>query len=234
MPEQPEAPQTDRFKAEMPQIPGVGGTAAKTGGSQRGTLLIAGGLVAVLAAVLVLGRMVWKTRPVEPAPAPAAQIEVPADTPATTPDLPLPVATESSPVVAQIGEIAKSWDSRQFMFRNGTTGENVPALLIRLPGAAAAQAAGYWAFALKEAYGRCQLEYVTDLTKLRTDYGYRGANHPMVGNPCSLTLYDPLKYGAISGNVLARGAIAQGTDLRPPLGIEVKVRGKEILATRME
>jgi len=233
MPEQPEPRQTDRFKAEMPQIPGVGGTAAKTGGSQRGTLLIAGGLAAVLVAALVGGRLAWKTRRADPAPAPAPQIEIPVDAPATTPDLPLPVATESSPVVAQIGELAKPWDSRQFIFRNGATGENVPALLIRLPGAAA-QAAGYWAFGLKEAYGRCQLEYVADLGKLRTDYGYRGASHPMVGNPCSRTLYDPLKYGAIGGNVLARGAIVQGTDLRPPLGIEVKIRGKEILAVQME
>src|SRR5262249_18921725 len=136
--------------------------------------------------------------------------------------------------VAQVGELGKPWDSRQFMFHNGTSGENVPALLIRLPGASAAQAAGYWAFGLKEAYGRCRLDYVADLKKLRTDYGYRGANHPMVGNPCSRTVYDPLKYGAIGGNVLARGAIVQGTDLRPSLGIEVKIRGKEILAVQME
>ena len=56
----------------------------------------------------------------------------------------------------------------------------------------------------------------------------------MVGNPCSRSVYDPLKYAALPGNVLARGAVVQGSDLRPPLGIETKVHGKDILALRME
>jgi len=55
-----------------------------------------------------------------------------------------------------------------------------------------------------------------------------------LSNPCSRTVYDPLKYASLPGNVLARGAIVQGSDLRPPLGIEVKIQGKEILAIRME
>jgi hypothetical protein len=87
---------------------------------------------------------------------------------------------------------------------------------------------------MKPAYGNCQLEYIDDLAKLRSDYGYQQARHPMVGNPCSRSLYDPLKYAAIPGGVLARGAVVQGSDLRPPLGIEVKLKGKELLATRME
>jgi len=234
MPDDPQTPANDRFKAEMPQIPGVGGAVA-SGGPQRGTLLIAVGLAAVLLAMVVGGHLLWKTKKrSDPTPATVAQIDIPADTSTAAPDLTIPVATEMSPVVAVVGELARPWDSRQFSFRNGTTGETVPALLIRLPGGSAAQTAGYWAFGLKEAYGRCQLEYVADLTKLKTDYGFRGASHPMVGNPCSRTVYDPLKYGAIGGNVLARGAIVQGTDLRPPLGIEVKIKGKDILAVRME
>jgi len=43
-----------------------------------------------------------------------------------------------------------------------------------------------------------------------------------------------LKYAAIPGGVLARGAVVQGSDLRPPLGIEVKLKSKQILALRME
>src|SRR5262249_4651789 len=200
------------FKAEMPQIPGVGGGIAKASGPQRGTLLIVVGLAVVLLAVFVGGRMLKKTKKRgELTPAPVAQIDVPVDTPAATPDLVVPVATEMSPAVAVVGDLAKPWDSRPFSFRNATTGETVPALLIRLPGGPAGQAAGYWAFGLKEAYGRCQLEYVADLAKLKRDYGFRGASHPMVGNPCSRTVYDPLKYGAITGNVLARGAIVHGT-----------------------
>ena len=87
---------------------------------------------------------------------------------------------------------------------------------------------------MKPAYGNCQLEYVEDLQRLRSDYGYQQAKHPMVGNPCSRSLYDPLKYAAIPGGVLACGAVVQGSDLRPPLGIETKVHGKQILAVRME
>jgi hypothetical protein len=235
MPDQSQPPASDRFKAEMPQIPGVTGQAARRSGPGGGPWLVVGGLAAVLVAVFVGGRALSKSRRAETiaAPvAPAAQIDVPS-TPAL-PDLPVPVATESDPVVAQVGDLAKPWDSQQFTFRNRTTGENVPALLIRLPGGAGAQPSGYWALAMKAAYGNCRLEYVQDIARLRNDYSFRGANHPMIGNPCSRTVFDPLKYASISGNVLARGAIVQGTDLRPPLAIEVKIKGNAILATRTE
>ncbi len=87
---------------------------------------------------------------------------------------------------------------------------------------------------MKAAYSNCRLEYIDDLQKLRTDYGYQQARHPMVGNPCNRSVYDPLRYATLPGNVLARGAVVQGSDLRPPLGIETKVHGKQILAVRME
>ncbi len=83
-------------------------------------------------------------------------------------------------------------------------------------------------------YGNCQLEYITDLAKLKSDYDFKGAKHPMVGNPCSRTLYDPTKLTNLPGNVWVRGSIVQGSDLRPPLGIELKVQGKTIQAIRME
>jgi hypothetical protein len=236
MPDQPQLPTNDRFKAEMPQIPGVGGDAGRRTGPGGGPWLVVGGLAAVLVAVFVGGRVLSKSRraevPVAPSSQASAQIDVPAGP--VIPDLPVPVATESDPVVAQVGELAKAWHAKPFMFRNKDTGANVPALLIRLPGGGAGQAGGYWAFAMKAAYGSCQLEYVQDLGRLRNDYGYRAGSHPMIGNPCSRTVYDPLKYAAIPGNLLARGAIVQGTDLRPPLGIEVKIKSKDILAVRME
>jgi hypothetical protein len=234
MPDHPQPSASNRFKAEMPQIPGVGTAPERRAGPGGGPWLIAGGLAAVLAAVLVGGRLLSKSRHAETPAAPTAQIEVPSEASPAIPDLPLPVATEGNPVIARVGELGKGWDSRQFTFRNRATNENLPALLLRLPGPSSAQAAGYWAVVMKEAYGSCQLEYVQDLAKLRTDYGYRPAGHPMLGNPCSRTVYDPLKYASLPGNVLARGAIVQGSDLRPPLGIEVTVHGKDILATRME
>src|SRR6266478_2734171 len=231
MPEQPSQPPNDRFKAEMPQIPGVSTpTAIKPAGSGIPWLVMAG-LIAVLIALVVGGKVLSKSRRTETPPAPAAQIDVPAPVPDLTPSL--PVATEQNPAVAVTSEL-KPWSAKRFTFYNRLTGENVPALLVRLPTGSPSQASGYWSFAMKAAYGTCQLDYIDDLQKLRTEYGYQQARHPMVGNPCSRSVYDPLKYAPLPGNVLARGAVVQGSDLRPPLGIETKLQGKQILVVRME
>jgi hypothetical protein len=230
MPDQPNLPTNDKFKAEMPRIPGVTGPAAKSSGPS-GPWLVMIGLVAVLISVFVGGKLLSKPRRAEAPPQAAPQIEVPTPGPDLTASI--PVATPNNPVVATISEL-KPWHSKQFTFLNPLTGENVPALIVRLPTGSPAQASGYWSFAMKAAYGNCQLEYVVDLQTLKKDYGYNQARHPLVGNPCSRSLYDPLKYASIPGNVLARGAVIQGSDLRPPLGIEIKLNGKQILATRME
>jgi len=230
MQDQPSPPPNERFKAEMPQIPGVSTPSSKPSGS-GGPWLVIIGLVAVLTAVFVGGRMLSKPRRAE-TPPPAPQIEVPALVPDLTTSI--PVATEQAPVIASVSEL-KFWQSKPFTFRNRQTGENIPALIVRLPVGSPAQAGGYWSFAMRPAYGNCQLEYIEDLQTLRTDYGYRQAKHPLVGNPCSRSLYDPLKYAPLpGGSALARGAIVQGSDLRPPLSIEIQLKGKDILATRME
>ena len=230
MPDQPSQPPNDRFKAEMPQIPGVSSPKVVKPTTAGGPWLVMAGLVAVLIAVFIGGKVLSKPKRAEATP-PTAQIDVP--TP--VPDLiaSVPVVTEQEPVVAVISEL-KPWGAKQFTFHNRLTGENVPALIVRLPTGSPAQSSAYWSLAMKPAYGDCQLEYIDDLQKLRTDYGYLEARHPMVGNPCSRSLYDPLKYAPLPGNVLARGAIVQGSDLRPPLGIENRVHGKQILAVRME
>jgi hypothetical protein len=156
--------------------------------------------------------------------------------PSPAPDLSadVPVVAQPDSAVATVAALAKPWASQKFTFRDPTTGTTIAATVIRLPGGSPLQASAYWSFAMKPAYGNCQLEYVEDIQKLRANYGYRQARHPMVANPCTRSLYDPLKYATLPGNVLSRGAVVQGTDLRPPYGIEIKVRGKEILATRME
>lgn len=231
MPEQPsQPPPGDRFKAEMPQIPGVTVQTVKPTGTGVPWLIMAG-LVAVLIAVFVGGKILSKSRRTDAPPAPTAQIDIPAPVPDDAASV--PVATDQDPAVATISEL-KPWGAKQFTFRNRLTGENVPALIVRLPTGSSAQASGYWSFAMKPAYGNCQLDYIDDLEKLRTDYGYQQARHPMIGNPCNRSLYDPLKYAPLPGGVLARGAVVQGSDLRPPLGIESKIHGKEILAVRME
>jgi len=227
----PEQPAPDRFKPEMPKIPGVSGERPRSLSRRNLMGRFAAAILFVLLGLLLGAR--WALRPKQSGPAkPPPQIEVPAPEP--DPNAALPRATESEPVIATVGELARLWSSKRFFYRNRLTGENVQALLVRLPTGSGRKATGYWAFSLSSPSGNCQLEYITDFRKLRIEYGYRAADHPMVGNPCSRTVVDPLKLTNVPGNVWVRGAIVQGSGLRPPLGIEVKVQGKKILAVRME
>jgi len=86
------------------------------------------------------------------------QIEVPS--PAPDPSTLLPHATAADPGIASMEEMAKPWSSKEFYFRNHLSGENIPALLIRLPTGSPSQSNGYWAFAQKSPFGNCQLEFV--------------------------------------------------------------------------
>ena len=222
--------QDERFKAEMPQIPGIGPGGKRPGGLPAPVKVI-GGLVAVVLVVVVFGGLISRSRKNASPPAdPLPQVEVPA------PDLgnPPPQTPPPNRGIANADALAKAWSSTQFDFRDPLSGERTSSLLLRLPSGSATQPTGYWAFSLKAPYGNCQLEFVSDLEKLKGDYGYRTAKHPMVGNPCSRTLFDPLKMTNLPGNIWVRGAIAQGSDLRPPLGIEIKIEGKDIFAVRME
>jgi hypothetical protein len=224
---------SDRFKSEMPQIPGVSGVGSRSSATSNPAVKLVIGLLAVLLVVFLGAR--WALRPKHAKPQHAEQqpqIEVPS--PAPDPSTLLPHATAAEPGIAEVGEMAKPWASKEFYIRNGLTGENIPALLVRLPGGSPSQANGYWAFTANSPYGNCKLEYLSDLNKLKNDYGFRAPKHPMVGNPCSRTVFDPLKLTNLPGSVWVRGSIVQGSDLRPPLGIEIKVEGKKILAVRTE
>ena len=226
----PDQPPSERFKSDMPQGTGILPQAA----SQPGFKLVRfiGFLAALVFSLIVVRWLMLPRTSQAPPAAPTPQIEVPA--PAPDANAALPHATESEPSIAGVEEMAAPWASKDFVYLNRTSGENVPAVLIRLPTGSAGQPASYWAFSLNAPFGNCRLEYITDLEKLRNDYGFRGAKHPMVGNPCSRTVYDPLKMMNVPGSVWVRGAIVQGSDLRPPLGIEVESRDKQILAARME
>ncbi|HKW34417.1 MAG TPA: hypothetical protein VJN92_15505 [Candidatus Acidoferrum sp.] len=230
----PDQPPSERFKTEMPQIPGVNAPGARPPKAGRPSLKLVIGLVALLIVVFLGAR--WALRPGrvqsktgEPQP----QIEVPA--PAPDPSTLVPHANDANPGIATVEEMAKPWSYKEFFIRNSLSGENVPGILVRLPGGSPSRAAGYWAFSTKAPYGDCKLEYVTDIVKLKTDYGFPTAAHPMVGNPCSRTVFDPAKTTTLPGTgAIVRGTIAQGSDLRPPLAIEIRVRGKEIEAIRTE
>ena len=84
-------PANDRFKAEMPQIPGVAGSAMRAERSGQLVLWVAGGLGVVLVAMVIGGRLLSKSRRAEPPAAPVGQIDVPVDA-GSVPDLPVPVA----------------------------------------------------------------------------------------------------------------------------------------------
>jgi len=215
----------------MPEIPGVSSPPPRRGNPLLP--LIVG--IAVLGIVLLLA-LRWFSRPTKPAQTarvePVPQIEVPPPPP--DPSASLPHADESNPVIANVADLSKPWSSADFFIRSVITGENVPATIVRLSTGSPSTPSGYWAFVRKAPYGNCQFEYITDLDRLLKDYGYRHASHPLVGNPCSRTLFDPLRTVNLPGNIWIRGAIVQGSDIRPPLGVEIKIQGKQILAIRTE
>jgi hypothetical protein len=223
----------ERYKADMPQIPGVTTPGVRPNPLNNPAIRVAAGLVAALIVLYFGGR--WLLRPQHndlPVAEPPPKIEVPA--PAPDPAAAMPHTSEQRPDIATIAEMSAPWSYKQFFMPSPIAGTDVPAMLIRLPSSSASQASGYWAFSLKAPYGDCTLEFVSDLTKLKSDYDYSAARHPMVGNPCTRTVFDPTKLFNLPGDVWVRGLIVQGSDLRPPLGIEVKVQGKTIQAVRME
>jgi serine/threonine protein kinase len=172
--------------------------------------------------------------------APSARQDAPSSTQPQTPETntetdpaqrPLYVS-ESNPNLATLSELAQPWSSKRFFFRSLTLSKNVPALIIRLPGPVS-ESSSYWAFSLEVPFSRCQYVYLDDLAKLSSEYGFHAA-HPMVVNPCSQAVFDPLQLKELPGNILVRGALVHGYDPRPPYGIEVKVASNQIRALAME
>jgi hypothetical protein len=221
-----------RFKAEMPQIPGVSPGLTRP---RRGNPLLPLIVGAVILGLVFLLFARWFSRP-HPTQAvharPAPQIEVPP--PAPDPASLLPHVNKANPQVASVSALSKPWSSVDFFIHDLTTDENILATVVRLPTGSANATSGYWAFSRKAPSGSCPLEYITDLAKLHGEYEFQAATHPLVGNPCTHTLYDPLKTTNLADNVWIRGAIVQGSDVRPPLGVELKVQDKQILAIRTE
>jgi hypothetical protein len=227
----PPPEKNDRFRAEMPHIPGVGnsrvGASTSAANVNATRLLQIGGLAAFV--LLIGGVFLWRVKSAprggaeSPSPEAAAALSVP---PPAAPASEAP-ETDGPTVAATAEELAKPWSAKQFTFVKPVTHEKLDAMVIRLPGGR------LWAFALLEAYGHCNLEFVTNLGELAKQYGYRGS-HPMVASPCSSTVYDPLKVSALSGDVFVRGEIVQGGGLRPPISIDVMEKGLTIIADRIE
>ena len=128
--------------------------------------------------------------------------------------------------VATTEELSKAWSAKRFRFHNPLTDETLPAMVVRLPGGT------YWGLSLREPYGTCEMEFVTDLQKLQTFYSFN-AVHPMVADPCDHSVFDLTHYGSAPGG-LVRGEIALGPAIRPPVAIEITTRGNKVIAARIE
>ncbi len=137
-----------------------------------------------------------------------------------------PALPNAPGVVATTEELAKPWAAKKFHYQNQMRGEEFRAMVVHLP------EGGYWAFSLEEPYGNCELELITDLRKLRKDYGF-AANHPMVADPCTHAVFDLLRYGSAPGG-LVRGEVVAGAAFRPPIAVEVRVEGRNVIASRSE
>lgn len=233
----------DPFKPQEPNIPGVTGNPARSKPSSeeprpiaRQTRNSASGadkiparkwlaIAAIAIGLVSLTLFLWKrsstSGEAQAVPAAAPVIDHPpvaAQSPPSVPVGPGPVATTV--------ELAKPWSSKRFTFRASQTTDNLPALVVHLPSGV------YCGLSMREPFGNCELEYVTDLQKLARVYDFQ-AVHPMVGNPCNHAVYDLARYGTgLNGPV--RGAIVSGGGVRPPMEIEIKVRGQQIVATQLE
>ncbi len=236
----PDDKRLDPFKPEQPSIPGVEQAAPKAAPAQprsgqaapqRESSSIKASVWIVIAVVVVFmaaGTVFFWLDGISPKASEPIAESAAATAPASAnaPKSAEKLATGPGPV-ATVDGMAKPWAAKRFLFRDPLASEAVPALVVHLPDGS------YWAFSLREPFGTCELEYVTDLDKLRSDYSYR-ADHPMVGNPCNQSVYDLLRYGSSSNGGLVRGEVVQGAGIRPPMAIEVRVDGKQIIAVRME
>jgi hypothetical protein len=235
----PDGKRIDPFKPNQPTIPGVS-SKPKTASSAKPDAAAAPGsapkdkyekglptgIVLALAGVLflVIVGLWWSRR----APAEQAASTPAADTSATNPAPAKPL--ENLPLgpgaIATVEELAKPWASKRFLFKNFTTNDTAPAVVVHLPDGV------YWGFSVREPFGTCEIEYVTDLKKLQTEYNFR-ATHPMVGDPCNHAVFDLMKYGS-GPNGLVRGEIVSGAAVRPPLAIEMRAQDGKVVAVRME
>jgi hypothetical protein len=229
MPEDPKKPKT--FEAAQPKIPGVppprpkkqaGANGAGASAWLQQPLVLAAAGAAVI--VLVAGIFWWthgSARAIETAPITATETSTEKTAPAA-PEAAVPTAPGK---IATTEELAQTWSAKKFYFRDAGMKGSLSEV-VHLPGNK------YWAFSLREPYGSCELEYITDLSKLKSEYNFE-ATHPMVGDPCTHSVYDLTAYGS-GPNGLVRGAAVAGPSVRPPFAIEIEIRGKDIIATRSE
>lgn len=225
-PPRPPAPKPapEKVAPVMPRIPGVDDKPAQSQVPWKP-------LMAVVAAALLCagGFALWlshrrQTDQKASVPAAIAAPEVSLSDPSSTTTTQI-----NSDAIGTVEELARAWSSKKFNFVDPQSHDSVAAMVIRLPGAGES----FWAFSLNTPFSRCQLQYVTDLSALSQRFGFP-ATHPMVVSDCDGTIYDPLKVATLPDGAWVRGDIVRGGGIRPPIAIQVQVRGRELVAARME
>jgi hypothetical protein len=226
-------PSKPRFSADMPNIPGVTGATAHEEQSING--MNWGRAAIAVGALLVLGSVgAWMMTRSTHHETEAAAIPVLQPSPAVD-DLPArPVS--KAPINNEIGTVdqfANPWSAKKFTYTRVLTGQQFPAIAIRLPGSNGHTAASYWVILLKSPFGNCPLEYISDTKEISSRFGF-SATHPMVADACSNTLYDPTRMGTLPNGSWARGEIVQGSGFRPPLQVEIRIDGEKLISIRSE
>jgi hypothetical protein len=221
-----------RFKSQMPAIPGVisGVAANQQTKPDRTWIFVAAGIVFLIVCIVA-----WRILRGSHTPtATATEVLTPSPAPEELPPPPAaPAAQADSNEIGTLAELSQPWASKKFKYTHGFPRETVFGIAIRLPNGNGRTASSFWGVQLKAPYGQCNLEYVTDLNELSAKYGYR-ATHPMVVEPCTSTVYDPLRTGTLSDGSWARGEIVQGAGFRPPMQVEILIKGDKLIVGRSE
>lgn len=208
----------------MPRIPGVNDENA--GGHVQWKPLSA---VIVVALVCAGGFAYWLSHR-RPADQEASAAPTAAAPEFSIPDPSANAESDGDPnSIARVDELARAWSSKKFNFVDPQSHDRVAAMVIRLPGSGDS----FWAFSLNPPFSRCELQFVSDLTALSQRFAFP-ATHPMVVSDCDGTIYDPLKIATLPDGAWVRGDIVRGSGIRPPLAIQVQVRGRELIASRIE
>jgi hypothetical protein len=226
------APPKPRFDAEMPNIPGVTGQTARDEQARMHTNW--GRAAVAVGALLVLGSVgAWlMTRTTHHEIETAVPVLQPSPAPDELPALPTPHAATSNEI-GTVDQLANPWSAKKFTYTRPLNGQQIPAIAIRLPGTNGHTAASYWVILLKSPFGNCPLEYISDTKEISSRFGF-SANHPMIADACSNTLYDPTRMGTLPNGSWARGEIVQGSGYRPPLQIEIRLDGNKLISVRSE
>jgi hypothetical protein len=233
----PDDKKLDPFRPTQPQIPGVAAALVEEQAPSLPPVEIAevspprknaSWIVAAASSAVVVGALLGWWALSSSSRSSSADVETPAPVSgsslsASQPAANLPVGPGE---IATTEELSKAWSAKRFLFHNPLTDETLPAMVVRLPGGT------YWGFSLREPYGTCEMEFVTDLPKLQTFYNFNAA-HPMVADPCDHSVFDLTHYGSAPGG-LVRGEIAMGPAIRPPVAIEITTRANKVIAARIE